>query len=277
VIVVENLIRSYRDVRAVDGVSLTVKRGEIFGLLGPNGAGKSTLIRMLTTLTRPHGGRAWIMGYDVVKEREKIRRIIATVPQEINLDRELTARENLEIYALLYRISNRREKITAILKRTGLLERQHSVVSEFSGGMQRRLLLARALLTSPEVLFLDEPSLGLDPQIRRQMWDLVRGEAANGRTVVITTHYIEEAEALCHRVGILNRGRLVALDTPSSLKVSVGNYVVECINHEGRLVQHFYHSREEAKYHAYEQPSNVTVRETNLEDVFVKLTGERIE
>jgi len=276
-IVLEGITKKYGHLYAVDGVSLTIERGEVFGLLGPNGAGKSTTIRMLTTLTRPDGGKASIGHFDIVKDRDKVRNIIGVVPQENNLDRELTARENLIIYALLHRVPDWRERIASSLDLVGLLERQDSIVAEFSGGMQRRLLLARALLANPAVLFLDEPSIGLDPQIRRQMWDIVRNSAINGRTVVITTHYIEEAEALCHRVGILNRGRLIALDTPARLKETEGNYVVEHIDAEGRLIQHFCRTREEARSCAARQPFAVTVREANLEDVFVKLTGERIE
>lgn len=276
-IVLDHLTKSYGMIRAVDRVSMTIDAGEVFGLLGPNGAGKSTTIRMLTTLTYPDGGTASIKGFNIVRDRLEIRKIIGVVPQEINLDRELTAYENLTIYALLHGIPERKEKIAHCLELVGLLDRQGSIVSAFSGGMQRRLLLARALLTDPTVLFLDEPSIGLDPQIRRQLWDIIRGASVTGRTVIITTHYIEEAEALCHRVGILNRGRLIALGTPASLKEQVGNYVVEHINGEGRLIQHICHSREEARQHADKLSASVTIRETNLEDVFVRLTGERIE
>jgi len=168
-------------------------------------------------------------------------------------------------------------KITACLTLVGLLNRRDSIVSAFSGGMQRRLLLARALLTDPTVLFLDEPSIGLDPQIRRQLWDIIRGSSGNGRTVIITTHYIEEAETLCNRVAILNRGRLIALGTPSQLKEEMGPYVVEYIDEDGKLVQHLSRNREEAHQYAATVPGAVTIRHTNLEDVFVQLTGERIE
>jgi ABC-2 type transport system ATP-binding protein len=143
--------------------------------------------------------------------------------------------------------------------------------------MQRRLLLARALLPKPSLLFLDEPSIGLDPQVRRQLWDLIRKAKIEGRTVVLTTHYIEEAEALCGRVGILSRGRLIALDTPAHLKATVGEYAVEFINPEGRLIQHVYKTPEEAHEAARKRENGVTIRRTNLEDVFIKLTGERIE
>jgi ABC-2 type transport system ATP-binding protein len=158
-----------------------------------------------------------------------------------------------------------------------LWDRRDSVVTGFSGVMQRRLLLARALLPEPSVLFLDEPSIGLDPQIRRQLWDMVRKTRIDGRTVVLTTHYIEEAEALCDRVGILAKGRMIALDTPDHLKHSVGEYIVELVDGEGRLVQRICKSRDEAHEAAKRESNGVTIRKTNLEDVFIKLTGARIE
>jgi len=184
----------------------------------------------------------------------------------------------LTIYAMLHRVRDAERRIEENLRRVDLWDRRDSVVAGFSGGMQRRLLLARALLAEPSVLFLDEPSIGLDPQIRRQLWDSIRKTRIDGRTVVITTHYIEEAEALCDRVGILCRGKLVALDSPENLKRSVGECVVEFIDAEGKLVQHIHRGRGEANADAAgEHNGSVTVRKTNLEDVFIKLTGERIE
>jgi ABC-2 type transport system ATP-binding protein len=282
VIELEGLTRVYQSgrgaVRAVDGLSLTVGNSEVFGLLGPNGAGKTTAIKMMTTLSRPDAGRCLVGGFDVVREPGKIRERIGVVPQENNLERELTARENLTIYAMLHRVRDAERRIEENLRRVDLWDRRDSVVAGFSGGMQRRLLLARALLAEPSVLFLDEPSIGLDPQIRRQLWDSIRKTRIDGRTVVITTHYIEEAEALCDRVGILCRGKLVALDSPENLKRSVGECVVEFIDAEGKLVQHIHRGRGEANADAAgEHNGSVTVRKTNLEDVFIKLTGERIE
>ena len=274
---INHLSKQYGDIRAVEDLTLSIAPGEVFGLLGPNGAGKTTTIKMLTTLSRPDSGQCSIGGFDIVRDRQEIRRRIGVVPQENNLDRELTAYENLLIYAMLHRVPDRERKIDENLRQVGLWERKDTIVSGFSGGMQRRLLLARALVAEPTVLFLDEPSIGLDPQIRRQMWDTIRKTGIEGRTVILTTHYIEEAEALCHRVGILSRGSLIALDTPGNLKNSVGEYVVEFIDAEGRLVQHICRSREEARDAAKEFSAGVTVRKTNLEDVFVKLTGERIE
>ncbi|MFA5321410.1 MAG: ATP-binding cassette domain-containing protein [Smithella sp.] len=273
---ITNLTKTYRNIRAVDDVSFTIRKGEVFGLLGPNGAGKTTTIKVLTTLSKPDAGKCRIDGHDVVLERESIKKLIGVVPQENNLDRELTAYENLYIYGMLYHVVNCENKISDHLKMVDLWERKDTVVAEFSGGMQRRLLLARALLSQPEVLFLDEPSIGLDPQIRRHMWDVIRKTGIEGRTVVITTHYIEEAEALCHRVGILNRGKLIALDTPQNLRNGLGEYTVDLIDEKGKLIQMICCHRDEAHDKARNCNGSVTIRKTNLEDVFINLTGERI-
>jgi ABC-2 type transport system ATP-binding protein len=271
------LTKNYGPIRAVDRVSFKIPPGQVFGLLGPNGAGKTTTIKMLTTLSIPDQGRCLIDGFDVVKNPMAVKMRIGVVPQEINLDRDLTAYENLLIYGRLHRVEDLRGGIEAMLRALDLWERRDSVVVNFSGGMQRRLLLARALLPKPAVLFLDEPSVGLDPQIRRQMWDVIRKTKIEGRTIVLTTHYIEEAEALCGRVGILAKGRLIALDTPENLKAIVGEYVVEFISPEGRLQQQICRNPEEAHALAKQGQDGVTIRRTNLEDVFIKLTGERIE
>jgi ABC-2 type transport system ATP-binding protein len=271
------LTKNYGSIRAVDSISFEIKKGEVFGLLGPNGAGKTTTIKMLTTLSKPDSGKCIIDGFDVVKNPYEIKKRIGVVPQENNLDRELTARENLLIYGMLHGVRDMEKKMAEPLKIVDLWDRRDSVVLSFSGGMQRRLLLARALLTEPFVLFLDEPSIGLDPQIRRQMWDIVRKTRIDGRTVVLTTHYIEEAEALCDSVGILSRGRLIALDSPENLKAIVGEYVVEFINGDGKLIQNVCKTRDDAHEIAKQRGDGVTIRRSNLEDVFIKLTGERIE
>lgn len=274
---IKNLTKNYGSVRAVDNLDLTIDQGEVFGLLGPNGAGKTTTIKVLTTLTKPDAGHCIIDGFDVVRQSFEIKKRIGVVPQENNLDRDLTARENLTIYSMLHNVADRQRKIEDCLKMVNLWDRRDTVVSGFSGGMQRRLLLARALLSQPSVLFLDEPSIGLDPQIRRQMWDMIRKTGIYGQTVVLTTHYIEEADALCRRVGIMSHGQLIALDTPGNLKNSIGGYIVECIDAEGKLQQQICPTRDDANKIAAGYTGNVIIRKTNLEDVFIQLTGERIE
>jgi len=277
VIRVEGLVKEYKPIRAVDSVTFEVKKGEIFGLLGPNGAGKTTTIKILTTLTKPSSGKAFIMGIDVGEHPELVKLHIGVVPQENNLDRELTAYENMLIYGMLHNVKDLPSKIGDRLKMVDLWERRNEPVERLSGGMQRRLLIARALLPEPPILFLDEPTVGLDPQVRREIWDTIRRIKVQGRTILLTTHYIEEAEILCDRVGILSRGRLIALDTPKNLKAMVGEYVVEFSKKDGSIEWVICKDREEAHKVAMGINNNVTIRKSNLEDVFIKLTGERIE
>lgn len=271
------LTKNYGNIKAADNVSFVIKQGEVFGLLGPNGAGKTTIVKMLTTLSRPDSGRCRIGGLDVLEDAFRVKKLIGVVPQENNLDRELTVYENLLIYGMLHHVKDIKNKIKEALKLVDLWERRDFRVSHLSGGMQRRLLLSRALLTEPSVLFLDEPTTGLDPQIRRQIWDIIRKAKIKGRTVVITTHYIEEAESLCDRVGILSKGKLIAIDSPNNLKASVGEYVVDSVDGDGKLIQHICKTLEDAHKIAKELRGGVTIRRSNLEDVFIKLTGERIE
>jgi len=274
-IVTDNLGKQYQDLVALDGLSLQIPPGEIFGLLGPNGAGKTTTIKILTTLARPSWGTAWIHGFDVVRQPLAVKELIGVCPQEINLDRELTAYENLWIYGRLHRMPDLAARIAELLKFGNLEERVHSLVREFSGGMQRRLLILRALVSRPRVLFLDEPTVGLDPQVRRQLWNLIQELKLSGITIILTTHYIEEAEMLCDRVGVLNRGRLIALDTPAALVATVGGYVVETLT-SGRRQYILVRDKDEAYARAQTEPSGVIIRQVNLEDVFIQLTGERL-
>lgn len=271
------VVKRYGPVTAVDGVSFTVRRGEIFGLLGPNGAGKTTLIRMLTTLTRPTTGELFVGGENVAKNPVAVKRLIGVVPQVNNLERELTGRENLVLHALLHRLPKeyRERRIQELLEYVGLSHRAGDRVQNYSGGMARRLLIARALLHRPPILFLDEPTIGLDPQTRRKIWDLVQLLNRDGVTVLLTTHYIEEAEILCHRVGIIDRGKLIALGTPQELKARLGSFCVGFFAGEGTR-RAFFGTRQEAKAYASTLSGDVTVRRTNLEDVFVELTGREI-
>ncbi len=276
-LVVRQVAKRYGPITAVDGVSFAVHQGEIFGLLGPNGAGKTTLIRMLTTLTRPTAGELFVGGESVSKNPVAVKKLIGVVPQVNNLERELTGRENLVLHALLHRMprGDRDRRVQELLDYVGLDGRADDRVQHYSGGMARRLLIARALMHRPPILFLDEPTVGLDPQTRRKIWDLIQVMNRSGVTVLLTTHYIEEAESLCHRVGIIDRGKLIALGTPRELKDRLGSFCVECFAGEGtRRV--FFPARQDAKAHAGTLAGDVTVRRTNLEDVFVELTGREI-
>jgi ABC-2 type transport system ATP-binding protein len=271
-----DLSKSYKHIVALDGLTLGVNQGEIFGLLGPNGAGKTTTIKMLITLARPTRGWARIGAHDVVREPLQVKRLIGVSPQEINLDKELTAYENLLIYGMLHRVPDLKARVWELLELGGLASRGRDFVKEFSGGMQRRLLILRALMSRPQVLFLDEPTVGLDPQVRRQLWDWILGFKAEGMTIMLTTHYIEEAEILCDRVGILSRGRLIALDSPRALTGRLGGFVLESLDN-GRRQYLLVKDQEEAYARAQGDPEGVIIRRVNLEDVFIQLTGERLQ
>jgi ABC-2 type transport system ATP-binding protein len=271
---VRNIVKRYGSVTAVDGVSFSVNSGEIFGLLGPNGAGKTTTIRMLTTLTKPTAGELFVDGYSVVNEQVEVKRRIGVVPQQNNFEQELTGRENLLLHALLHKMPKkiRDARIAELLAYVGLEDRADERVRNYSGGMARRLIIARALLHGPSILFLDEPTVGLDPQTRKKIWDLILLMNRSGVTVLLTTHYIEEAESLCHRVGIIDYGKLIALDSPKKLKQNIGEFCVEFLKDFG-VERHFFATRQEAKNFASGQDCDTVVRRTNLEDVFVELTG----
>ena len=234
---VRELTRDYNDLRALDGISFTVAPGEIFGFLGPNGAGKTTTIRILTGQLRPTSGLATVMDCDVVDERQQLKPHIGVVFEYHNLYERMSGHDNLLFAARLYRIPKFR--VDTVLKQVGLTERARDRVKDYSNGMKQRLLIARALLHEPQVLFLDEPTRGLDPHVARDIRAVVKRLAQDGMTVFLTTHYMEEADQLSQRVAFIDRGRIIALDTPENLKVEHG---------EG------------------DRPT--------LEDVFVKLTGK---
>jgi ABC-2 type transport system ATP-binding protein len=221
---VRGLVKRYGDVEAVTGIDFDVTAGETFGFLGPNGAGKSTTIGMLCTLVRPTGGSATVAGHDVATERDEVRRNIGLVFQDTTLDGYLTAEQNLRLHAELYGVPRAvvPDRMRQVLEMVGLWERRTSRVATFSGGMKRRLEIARGLLHSPRVLFLDEPTVGLDPQTRSSIWSYIRElKAREDITIFLTTHYMDEAE-YCDRIAIMDRGKIIVLDTPEALKASVG-------------------------------------------------------
>jgi ABC-2 type transport system ATP-binding protein len=239
VIQVTNLVRTFDDLRAVDDISFQTRAGEIFGFLGPNGAGKTTTIRILTGQLRPTSGQARVAGYDVVEQRQQLKPQIGVVFEYQNLYARSSGQDNLRFAARLY--GAKRERVEAVLAQVGLAERAGDKVSKYSNGMKQRLLIARALLHEPQVLFLDEPTRGLDPHVARDIRAIVARLAQQGVTVFLTTHYMEEADQLCQRVAIVDQGRIVALDAPARLKAQHG-------------------------------PGE----NASLEDVFVHLTGKRM-
>jgi ABC-2 type transport system ATP-binding protein len=221
---VDDLAKTYGEIEAVRGVTFSVARGEVFGFLGPNGAGKSTTINMLCTLAQPTSGRARVGGFDVMRERDDVRRHIGLVFQDPTLDGQLTAVQNLRLHAELYGIDAAAipERMRQMLEMVDLWDRRDQPVMTFSGGMKRRLEIARGLMHSPRVLFLDEPTIGLDPQTRSAIWRYIRAlQESEGTTIFMTTHYMDEAE-FCDRIAIIDRGEVVVLDTPEALKASVG-------------------------------------------------------
>jgi len=225
----KNLTKEFNGLKAVDNISLEVKEGEIFGLLGPNGAGKTTTIKMLATLLAPTKGEAKVCGFDILKQRDEVRNSIGIVFQEPALDNRLTGYENLDFHARLYGLDTqtRKKRIEKVLNLVELQEKANVLVINYSGGMQRRLEIARGLMHYPKVLFLDEPTLGLDPQTRHRIWDYILLLNQKEKiTVILTTHYMEEADYLCQRVGIIDFGKIVALNTPQNLKNILGGDVI---------------------------------------------------
>ncbi|MBT0159899.1 ABC transporter ATP-binding protein [Candidatus Bathyarchaeota archaeon A05DMB-2] len=280
-IVTEKLTKCYGNVKAVQDLDLTVYSGEIFGFLGPNGAGKTTTIRIMTTLTKPTSGRVRINGLDVVKDTEKVKKMFGVVQQHLSLDRDLTVRENMEFHARLHHLSSseRKRRINELLDYVELTEHADKMVDTLSGGMKKRAAIVSSLVHEPEVLFLDEPTVGLDAQARRRLWDLVRRLNSDGTTIFLTTHYIEEAEALCGRVGIIHQGRLIALDNPLELRRKLGLITVETLVDNKETHYKFFADRAAATKYVQNLPPDVKtiiIRDSNLEDVFVELTGQKV-
>lgn len=273
-----NLTKYFNDLGAVQSVNFSVGTGEVFGLLGPNGAGKTTTIRMLTTLLTPTSGTASVAGFDVIDDRMNVKRAIGVVPQMLNLDIDLTCAENLEYHGRLHKMEarDRQARTDELLHFVGLWDKKDSPVEHLSGGMRRRLLIARGLMHRPGVVFMDEPTVGLDPQARRMIWGLIESLKRSKTTILLTTHYIEEADALCDRVAIMRAGKIIALDKPVALKDGVGKFAFECLGRHD-VPRRFFQTREEALDASRDLCADIVVRDVTLEDVFINLTGERIE
>src|SRR5579863_5251331 len=306
---VDHIVKRYGDFTAVDDVSFAVKEGEIFGLLGPNGAGKSTLIRMMTTLIPITAGHARILGHDVQKEPDAARRLMGVIPQALTSDLDLTVEENLNIYAKLYDVpaKKRKEAIDELLELVDLTKWRSAQTKTLSGGMRRRLEIARGLVHSPRIFFLDEPTTGLDPVSRIAVWEMLTNIKSHRKlTILITTHYMDEADRLCDRVAIVDHGKLVALDTPAALKASVpGSNVIEAqfdnppadweerlqklsevtsVQHQGAGMYRVLTSNGsktttelvEAAVQAGTAVKSLSVQNTTLDDVFVHYTGRQL-
>lgn len=301
IIQVENLVKKYGQLAAVDHISFSVNQGEIFGFLGPNGAGKTTTINILCTLARPTSGQATLNGFDVVRQQNQVRHSIGLVFQDSSLDDRLTGLHNLRFHAMVYNVpvSVREQRIEQVLKMVDLWDRRNKFVRTYSGGMKRRLELARGLLHYPKVLFLDEPTLGLDPQTRNHIWEYVLElQKREGTTVFLTTHYMDEAEK-ANRIAIIDRGKLVALDTPEKLKHTVGKDIITVRTDDNSKAAEEIKSRYQTEVRqdgdqltfAVENGeeflpvfikesgikiASISLRRPTLEDVFLKLTGREI-
>jgi ABC-2 type transport system ATP-binding protein len=296
----KDLTKRYRELIAVDSLNLSIKKGEIFGLLGPNGAGKTTSLMMLSTLLKPTSGTAIINGFDLLKEPSKVRASIGMVFQDPSSDEILTAYENLKLHALLYNIPVKviDKKIENVLGLVDLQKRKNDLVKTFSGGMRRRMEIARGLLHEPGIFFLDEPTIGLDPQTREHIWEYIKSLAKNtGMTIILTTHYMEEADRLCDRVAIIDEGKIVALESPDNLKHGLGGdivllkgtnlavedikklHFVKAVEEQGAFLQL---SIEESGKHLQEllkvagEIEFVQAHSPDLNDVFLHYTGREI-
>ncbi len=277
IIIIKGLVKRFGDKTAVNGLDLNIRRGELFGFLGPNGAGKTTTLRCVSTLTGFDEGTITVDGHDIKKEPEAAKGSMVVIQQQISLDKDLTIRENMIAHAMYHNMNkkDRNQRIQELSDFFGLGEYLDKPVDSLSGGWKKRAAIVCAMLHRPRVLFLDEPTSGLDINARRLLWDVIKTLHRDGTTIILTTHYIEEAESLCERVGIIDKGKIIALDEPKVLCEKVGSIAVETVENRKTSYRYF-KDREEAKAFASSVDGTVTMRATNLEDVFVELTGKSV-
>jgi ABC-2 type transport system ATP-binding protein len=304
IIETNKLTRKFNGLTAVDSIDLEIKEGELFGLLGPNGAGKTTTLSMLSTILKPTSGTAKVNGFDVDTQQDDVRNSIGIVFQDPSLDEELTAYENLDFHGMIYGMPDdkRKERIKEVLELVELSEKSNMQVKTFSGGMKRRLEIARGLIHHPKILFLDEPTLGLDPQTRKNIWDhITEMNELEKITIVLTTHYMEEADSLCDKVAVIDHGKIIALDTPEKLKHSLGGDIIS-LEADANLLPHLKKIKNIKKIKKMNGEMSITaddaehiiptifniaqknklkihsisLRHPTLEDVFLQLTGKSI-
>ena len=271
---IKNLTKKFGDFTAVDSLSLTIETGEFFGLLGPNGAGKTTTISLLSTLLLPTSGEILIDGETLSRKRSDLKRKLSVITQEYSMRQDMNMDEIMEYQGRLYYMPLKkiREKSEELLEFCGLIDYRKRSVRKLSGGMKRKLMVCRALLTDPEILLLDEPTAGMDAISRRQMWNLLHQLNDRGLTILLTTHYIEEAQSLCHRVALMNHGKLNEIDSPTNLIDKLGAYAVDVFREEG-VKSRYFHERDEAIRYLSEIREKSALRDTTLEDVFIEFMG----
>ena len=303
---IKNLTKKFNELTAVDNISLEIKEGEIFGLLGPNGAGKTTILSMLSTILTPTEGSAIVNEYDIVKQKDSVRKSIGIVFQDPSLDIELTGRENMDFHGRLYGMNNstRKEKINNVLKLIELEDSADKIVKVYSGGMKRRLEIGRGLIHEPKILFLDEPTIGLDPQTRRKLWEYIKNLNKEQKiTIILTTHYMDEADFLCDRIAIIDHGKIIALNTADKLKEILGGDVITLETSEAVRLKEILEKTDYVKeVKIFDSKLNITVenggtsipkiiqlaqenninvnsvvlKRPSLEDVFIHFTGRSI-
>jgi ABC-2 type transport system ATP-binding protein len=275
---VDRLTKRYSETLALDAASFCVRRGELFAYLGPNGSGKTTTIRILNGLCVPSSGSVRFEGNDLFSQGRKARTYFGLVPQSINLDRDLTVEHNLDLHGRYFSVPprTRQSRISNLLAITGLSDRSKSPVKHLSGGFQRRVMIVRALVHAPKMLFLDEPTVGLDPAIRRQIWALIKQIQRDGTTIFLTTHYIEEAELLADRVALLCEGKVIVIDRPRNLISRLGSWAVDRYE-DGQMKSTYFNSRFEAIETAKVEGNGFQLRRINLEDAYLQLTGKRVK
>jgi len=274
---IDDLKKNYRDIQALKGVTLHVPESQLFAYLGPNGSGKTTTINILTGLTAPSSGDAYLNNFHIQKEPVKAKFQCGLVSQRINLDNELCVYENLNIHGMLFHMSRREKakKIDELLDYIEMRDRKYTLIKHLSGGMKRRVVIARAMMHSPKILFLDEPTVGLDPNIRRKIWSLIKKIQQDGTTIFLTTHYIEEAEFLAERVAFVDEGNIVKIDTPQNFMDKIGKWALDEMV-DGNIKSIYFKNREEAKNYITIKNGSFTLRRVNLEDAFVSLTGKKV-
>ena len=270
----KNITKKFGDFTAVDHLNMTIETGEFFGFLGPNGAGKTTTISMLSTVLLPSEGEILIDGNKLDRRAAAAKRKLSVITQEYSMRQDMTMDEVMEYQGRLYYLPKKviRQKSDELLEFAGLLDYRHRVVRHLSGGMKRKLMICRALMTEPQILLLDEPTAGMDAISRRQMWNLLRQLHGEGITILLTTHYIEEAQSLCQRIALIDKGKLNTIDTPENLINELGQYTVDETSDETLRSSHF-HSREEAIRYLSGSDREASMRNTTLEDVFVDRIG----